>query len=287
MLSAAVKLDVKNAACVYVKVMCSVSELYLHVAAAASMNGRSRCDDIKAQLDTVSDQIKQAERAQHEQQHESTAAAATVDPSSSSVNPKPGKPTRSASPDLNHPLEFPARQSDDLAANAPPGNQDKKRKRHSEKSPDPEEIFRAKAGQEKKRHRTAEREGVEKVTKELSVKKVLEKLPKKLPDGEQRKHIAGDITADAAGGRHSLAAKEVEAPPTEGVQAEGTKDLPQLKKKRHLLYKQLQEARQQVLPLLHWFLSAVFSHQSLSKCPSTLTSELLLLVSLQPMNLGC
>lgn len=236
-------------------------ELYLYVAAAASMNGRSRCDDIKAQLDTVSDQIKQAERAQHEQQHEMTAAvaaAATVNPSSSYINPKPGQPARSASPDLNHLSESPAKQSDDRAAKPLPSHQDKKRKRHSEKSPDPEESSRAKDDQEKKRHRTAGREEVKRVTKELSVKKVPEKLPKKLTDGEQRKHTAGAITAAAAGGRHSLADKEVQALPTEGVQAEGPKDLPQLKKKRHLLYKQLQEARQQVPPLLHWFLSSEF-----------------------------
>ena len=230
------------------------------------MNGRQRCDDMKAQLDTVSDQIKQAERAQHDQQHELAAAATTDNPSSSSIGPKPGTPTRSVSPDLNHRSESPARQPDDSAAKAPLGNEDKKRKRHSEKLPGPEKDSRAKADHEKKRRRAAETEGVKKAAREPPAKKVPEKLPeklpKKLPDGKQRKHTAGDMTADAAQGRHSLADKGVEALPKERLQAEGPKNLPQLKKKRHLLYKQLQDARQQVPLSSHRILPPVLHHQS-------------------------
>ena len=252
------KLDVKHVICVYAELVCRMSDFNLYVAAAASMNGRQRCDDMKAQLDNVSDQIKQAERAKHDQQHDLAAAAATEHPSSSSTGPKPGKPSRSVSPDLNHRSESPAKQPvDDSAANAPFGNQDKKRKRHPEKSPDPEKDSRAKEDQEKKRHRASEREGVKKAAREPPAKKVPEKLQKKLPGGKQRKHTAGDKTADAAESRHTHADKEVEGLPKESVQAEGPENLPQLKKKRHLLYKQLQEARQQVPSLLHWLRALV------------------------------
>lgn len=250
------KLDVKCVVCVYVELVCRMSEFNLYVAAAASMNGRQRCDDLKAQLDTVSDQIKQAERAQHDEQHELAAAAATDHPSSSSIDPKPGKPKRSVSPDLNHRSESPARQPDDSAANAPFGNQDKKRKRHPEKPPDPKDS-RAKEDQEKKRDRASEREGVKKAAREPPSKKVPEKLQKRLPGGKQRKHTAGDKTADSSEDRHSHADKEVEALPKDSVQAEDPKNLPQLKKKRHLLYKQLQEARQQVPSLPHWLRALV------------------------------
>lgn len=218
------------------------------------MNGRQRCDDIKAQLDTVSDQIKEAERAQHEQQHDSNAAAVTVDQFSTSTHPKTGTPTRSVNPDLDHCSESPAGQSDDSAAKAPlPGHQDKKRKRRFETSPEPEKNIRAEEDQEKKRQRTAEREEVKTAIREVPVKKVSEKLP----DGKQRKHKAGDIPADAARGRHGPTSKEAVAPKEEVQAVQGPKDLPQLKKKRHLLYKQLQEARQQVPSLLHSPLSLV------------------------------
>lgn len=243
------------------------------------MNGRRRCDDMKAQLDTVSDQIKQAERAQHDRQHELTAAAAVGAPSASSVDAKPRK-SRSKSPELNPRSESPAGKSDDSAANAPSGHQDKKRKRVSEKSPDPENNVSPKEDREQMRQRATEREGVKKASKQLPVKK----LSKKLPDGKKRKHAAGDIAADSARGRHSPADKEeVE----EGVAAkegipgmEAFKELPQLKKKRHLLYKQLQEARQQVpsccsmdlvflvisiifVSIIYWF--GVCSHRTLCK----------------------
>ena len=87
--------------------------------------------------------------------------------------------------------------------------------------------------------------------REVPVKKVSEKLP----DGKQRKHIAGDIRADAARGKQGPTSKEEVASKEEVQAVKGPKDLPQLKKKRHLLYKQLQEARQQVPSLLQSSLS--------------------------------
>ena len=218
------------------------------------MNGRQRCDEIKAQLDTVSDQIKEAERAQHEQQHDMTAAAGTADPSSSSIEQsrdtdpgrRSGRSTKSVTPvALGRPSTSPARQPEDLAAKVPSGKPEKKRKRDAEKSPDPETDSRSRQEQEKKRHRAGERDGTKKATRELPVEK--------LPGSKNRKHTAGDKPANAARGGHSPASEEeAKAAPKEGDQAaQGPKDLPQLKKKRHLLYKQLQEARQQV-PLLFY-----------------------------------
>lgn len=207
------------------------------------MNGRRRCDDMKAQLDTVSDQIKQAERAQHERQHELPAAAAAGTPSASSVDPKP-RISRSMSPELDHRSESPGRQSDDSAAKAPSG---KKRKRNCEKLPAPGDDVSAKADREQMRQRAGEREGVKKATNQLPVKKLSEKVS----DGKKRKHAVGDIAADAARGRSSSADEVKEEGEwvacKEGIPGmEASRELPQLKKKRHILYKHLQEARQQV-----------------------------------------
>lgn len=216
-----------------------VTVLCLTVVAAVGMNGRQRCDDIKAQLDVVSDQIKQAERAQHEQQHDLTAAAATAHSTSSSIDHNhttSRASSRSVSPPaLDSRSASPARQDDDLETKVPGGKQEKKRKRTPESLPDP----RSKGEHEKKRHRAAERDGSKKTTRQVPIEEA--------PGDKDRKRTAGDISADVRGG-HRPAGKEVEAAQKKGNPAVGgVNELPQLKKKRHLLYKQLQEARQQVV----------------------------------------
>lgn len=210
------------------------------------MNGRQRCDDIKAQLDIVSSQIKQAEHAQHEQQHDMTAAAAAATayaPSSSADHnyTTSRASTRSVSPPaLDSRSESPSRQDDNLETKVPAGKEEKKRKRRPKSLLDSETDPRSKEEeQEKKRHRAAGRDGCKKATREVPIKEA--------PGGKDRKRTAGDISANEARGRHRLAGEEVAAAQKEGNPAVGVvNDLPQLKKKRHLLYKQLQDARQQV-----------------------------------------
>ena len=218
--------------------------LRLNVIAAVGMSGRQRCDDIKAQLDAVSDQIKQAERAQHEQQHDTTAAAATAHPSSSALDRNHASSKalkRSVSPPvLDSRSESPAKQGDDLETKVPADKHEKKRKRRPDSLPNSETDLRSQEGQETKRHRGGEREGRKKTTREVPINKA--------PGGKDSKRTAEDISGDAARGRHRPAGEEAEVVQKEGNQAvEGVNDLPRLKKKRHLLYKQLQEARQQVL----------------------------------------
>lgn len=212
------------------------------VVAAVGVSGRRRCDDIKAQLDVASDQIKQAERAQHEHQHEPAAAAHPTSSSAEQKHASSRASSRSVSPEaLNYPSESPARQLDDLKTKVPSGQQEKKRKRSPRSLPNPETEPRSREEQERKRYRAAGREGSsKKSTKEVPIEKA--------PGGKHRKHTAGDISADPARGRHRPGSEEVEAAQKEGSQAVGiVNELPQLKKKRHLLYKQLQEARQQVI----------------------------------------
>lgn len=249
------------------------------------MNGRRRCDDMKAQLDTVSDQIKQAERAQHEKQHELPAAAAPAGTASASSGYAKPRKSRSTSPELNPRSDSPAGQPNEPAARAPSGHQDQKRKRDLDKSPDPGDDLGSKEDREQARERATQREGVKKASKQLPAKK----LSKKVPDGKKRKHAAGDIPAETARGRHSPDDKEEEE---EGVASkegtsgmEASRELPQLKKKRHLLYKQLQEAKQQVAPCCcinlvflvylycHFYYLLVWNLWSLESLPTQLRSH--------------
>ena len=232
------------------------------------MKGRQRCDDIKSQLDTVSDQIKQAEHAQHEQQRDSSRAAAkavrpfsaTTEPAQADEHSRSKRSSRSVSPaPITDPKDH---ESEDRSHD----KQEKKRKRHDHRSLEvsrPSDAVLAEDEQAKKRQRAPDSRGAnKKQTRELSVET--------LPGHRQRKGTE-KMTADASeqGASPAAAFEEEEdkyrLPEKDqgirdengGQAADGARELPQLKKKRHLLYKELQEARQQVLLLFS--LSAMIS----------------------------
>lgn len=209
------------------------------------MKGRQCCDDIKAQLDQVSDQIKQAEHAQHAEQRDSATAVAPVPSSSAARQLHDAKHGRSRSSSRS---VSPAALDDlrDQESNKLAPNREKKRKRddHESSGSDSDSGLRDKH-HEKKRAGPPEARGSKKTAKELPVEK--------LPGSKQRKAKAGDRKADAEGRRTSPVAPEEEdqakarSTKDQDKAVGGPKDLPQLKKKRHILYKQLQDSRQQVL----------------------------------------
>ena len=220
------------------------------------MKGKQCCDDIKAQLDQVSDQIKQAEHAQHD----SPAAAAPVSFSAAprqlhdSVHGRSRSSSRSVSPVALDNLR--GHRSRKL-----PSKEEKKRKRNEQESFESQSDSGLRQQLDKKKKpRPPEDRGSKKTAKELSVEKI--------PSSKQRKPKAGDINADAASRGTSPAASDEEEHQGEarvtkvkdklvGV----SKDLPQLKKKRHMLYKQLQDARQQVSCFEH-----ICTHPLLPTC---------------------
>jgi len=226
------------------KLNAKVSQCF-SVAAAKSSKGRQRCDDIKAQLDATSDQIKQAERAQHAQQDEPNLKSTVPEPEQphGSHLDKSKQSFRSENPaDLNDLRDHDQRHEASAAEQLTAGVRQKKRKREAGDighDPDPMSregsAERATAGIQKKTNGSEARGGDKAQARDGS--------PERLPPGsrsakphteEQRKDLAKQKGREKRG--------ETPKAPQPG-------DLPALKKKRHLLYGQLQEARQEVCHL--------------------------------------
>ena len=216
------------------------------VAAAKSSKGRLRCDDIKDQLDATSDQIKQAERAQHAQQDE---------PNLKSTAPEPEQPhgshldrskrsSRSASPaDPDDLRDLDQHHEASAAEKLTAGVRQNKRKREAGNiGHDPEHVSRegsaerATAGIQKKTNGSEARGGDKAQTRDGPSERVPPGSRSAKPDKEKQ-------TRDLA--KQTGREKRGETP-----RAPQPGDLPALKKRRHLLYGQLQEARQEVCHLM-------------------------------------
>ena len=246
--------------------------------ADASSKARDRCDDIKAQLDAVSDQIKQAEHAQHEADSKPATPDATSpsDPaqphatkidkskrssrSSSPVDPtgfdRSKRSSRSASPADPTDARDPAQN---LTRRQPEGSQCHEHERAAGDHP------------KKKRKRAAVAPGDDEVQlREGSAERAMSDS-----QGRKRRYKAGAAGNNGAspeegpaerapGGRRGDKEEEEElrgkrkqgGQVKEGVVSKAPQagDLPGLKKKRHLLYGQLQEARQEVSKRQVWSL---------------------------------
>ncbi|KAL0017843.1 hypothetical protein WJX77_008034 [Trebouxia sp. C0004] len=210
-------------------------------AAAKSSKGRQRCDDIKAQLDATSDQIKQAERAQHAQQDE---------PNLKSTAPEPEQPPgshlnrsmrsfREGPADLKDLRDHDQQNEASAAEKLTAGVRQKKRKRVAgdighDLDPVSREgsAERTTAGIQKKTNRPDARGGDKAQARDGS--------SERLPPGS---HSATPHTEEQ---RRDLAKLKSREKRGETPKATQPGDLPALKKKRHLLYGQLQEARQEI-----------------------------------------
>ncbi|KAA6418527.1 MAG: hypothetical protein FRX49_11473 [Trebouxia sp. A1-2] len=211
-------------------------------AAAKSSKGRQRCDDIKAQLDATSDQIKQAERAQHAQQDEPNLKATTPEPEQpqGSHLDRSKQSSKTANPaDLNdlrnHDQHLEASVAEELTA----GMRQKKRKREAgDIGHDPDPVSRegaaerATAGIQKKTNGSEARGGDEAQARDA--------LSERLPPGSRS---AKPHTEEQ---RRDLAKQKIREKVQKVPKASQAGDLSALKKKRHLLYGQLQEARQEI-----------------------------------------
>lgn len=210
----------------------TAAKMILCWAAAASTKGRQRCDDIKAQLDAVSVQIKQAERAQHDPVPDRHDSPDALSPSSTHV-----PNSRSVSPsDSVKPLGVGPRHHGGRARSQTPP----KRAHHAQRGGETEEEHSAQ--QQAKRPKPASADQVSGRTANGGKARPAAKGNFKRP----AEHIAAGEAK-----RHKQNHREPkDGKPDEPDQARPA-DLPGLKQKRRLLYGQLQEARQQVGHAMH------------------------------------
>ena len=245
----------------------------------ASTKGRQRCDDIKAQLDAVSVQIKQAEQAQHAQHDPSQAPPATRQPSPD-PSPPPTPHSRSASPsdgvkppaNRQHSHFRSASPAAQLPSSKGPGSKYRsvspyKAKAESERTRSPDaspgvaaEDHLSKQGHSRSRSHTPVNDALHSRASEDEAQEARQRVKEHSTDvhGKERggKQHAGATdslqrqaersTAGYAKRRKHNSKESEDDPSTDAPDRARPADLHGLKQKRRLLYGQLQEARQQV-----------------------------------------